>query len=84
MGKSQKPLRIATINLPWEEFDALAAQGHEVWVIGERTGFDLREDFDLILGPRCWMMNEDLRKYLPLALAEGRRVKYPRASKETP
>ena len=74
MGKSQKPLRIGTINLPWEEFDALAAQGHEVFVME-------LVDYDLILGPTCHRMNEDLRKYLPLALAEGRRVKYPKGEK---
>ena len=80
MGKSQKPLTIeVSKNLgEWEEIKALEAQGHTIWVRAWEA-----QAPDLILGPTCHRMNEDLRKYLPLALAEGRRVRYPKAAKET-
>ena len=81
MGKTSKRLTIL-LHPPldtWEEFAALKAQGHEVRV--HETPFSELYDYDLILGPTCHRMNEDLRKYLPLALAEGRRVKYPKGEK---
>ena len=78
MGRTTKPLTIV-IESPldtWPEILALAEQGH---TIIHRT----QDNVDLILGPHAHRMNEDLRKYLPLALAEGRRLKYPKSTKET-
>ena len=76
MGKTSKPLRIGVQQniKEWSELAALKAQGHEINAL-----YDY--DYDLILGPTCHRMNEDLRKYLPLALAEARRVKYPKSEK---
>ena len=84
MGKTSKPLLI--IRWPpmdkWEELDALKEQGHVVkWV------YDcmLKElmDADLLLSPRAWLMDESHRKYLPLAIAEARRRRYPPTKKES-
>ena len=75
MGKSSKPTKI--IALPpthdWPELAALEAQGHEI-VRMELEG-------DLILGSACWHMDEAHRKYLSLAIAEARRVRYPKGDK---
>jgi len=80
VGKTSKPLYVLTVGLKWEELTALAAQGHTIHDADAVLGGC---EYDLILGPTCHRMNEDLRKYLPLALAEARRVKYPKATKES-
>ena len=81
MGKSQKPLTIL-VHTPdiweWKEMQDLAAQGHVV-----ATPYDLRlgnvtwEELDLILDPRAWRMDEQHRKYLALAIAQARKLRYP-------
>ena len=77
MGKSQKPLRIAVDPeiADWEEFKELHAQGHEL------SNHAMDEE-DVILSPRAWLMDESHRKYLPLALAEARKRRYPTKEKE--
>jgi hypothetical protein len=77
MGKTPKPLRIIADDrlTSWPELTALILQGHEVIF----TRFDIEgEAADLVIGPTCHRMDEPYRKYLSLALAEGRRVKYPK------
>ena len=76
MGRSQKPLSIDVDDeiYAWPEIQALIAQGHQIRVIHD-------DEFDLLLSTRAHRMNEDLRKYLPLALAEARRVRYPKGEK---
>lgn len=86
MGTTPKPLRI--LALPpvdsWPEVAALAAQGHKIHTLtdliqaettipGEGEGFD----YDVILGPQCWRMDEQHRKYFKLAVEEARRARYP-------
>ena len=80
MGKSQKPLVIVTYPpiSEWPELADLEAQGHTII----RRGDADVPMADLYLGPECHRMSEDLRKYLPLALAEGRRVKYGKGGKD--
>lgn len=70
MGKTAKPLRIFIhSNLrDWEEIRNLAAQGHVVQV--------LPDGGDLILGPTCWRMDQDHRKYVGIAVAASRRQRY--------
>lgn len=78
MGRSQKPLRIGTLGevTDWPELAALKEQGHEV------IPFDATCDLDVILGPTCWLMDDAHRKYLPLALAEARKRRYPKEPRE--
>ena len=79
MGKTPKPLTILAIGLEWEELDKLVEQGHTVELVN--LGFMGRlTDFDLILGPTCHRMDEAHRKYLSLAIAEARRVRYPKGA----
>ena len=75
MGKTPKPLNILVVNLPhWEELDALAEQGHNISYA--------QAAWDIILGPTCWRMDEQHRKYLDLAISEARRRRYPTKDKE--
>jgi hypothetical protein len=79
MGRTSKPLTIFVLPSldDWEEFKALAAQGHDI----RRTGFP--EECDLVLGPNAWRMNEQLRRYLPLAIAEARKRRYGKDSDDS-
>ena len=58
MGRSSKPARwyVEEEFLQWEEFQALQAQGHEL--------FPLPEEYDLVISPRAWQMDVTLRPYL--------------------
>ena len=74
MGKSPKPLRIvvdATL-ATWDEFEKLKTQGHEIVVAGED------QLADLVLAPTAWRMDAGHRKYLSLAIAAGRKRRYPK------
>ena len=82
----------------WEELAALEAQGHEVWWPGKGScrmcvtaarGGDctcpppfMWKEADIIIGPTCFLMDEQHRKYLSLALAEARRRRYPKEKAE--
>ena len=80
MGKSSKPLKIITF-FPcngWDEFTALAAQGHDIIAFPDITDW---ETADLIIGERCWHLTELHRKYLPLAIAAARARRYPKEAK---
>ena len=82
MGRSSKPLKIITL-YPcngWEEITAYAEQGHDIVKFPDITDW---ETCDLILSDRAWLMDEQHRKYLPLALAEARRRRYPPTKKES-
>ena len=76
MGHTPKPLKIITIGdlKDWPEIAALDAQGHEIIAHALTHA-------DLILGPTCWLMDEQHRKYLDLAIAEARRRRYPPTKK---
>jgi hypothetical protein len=87
MGRTPKPLRILHIGLKWEELTALVTQGHTVddantIVFGDgRANF---ADYDIILGPTCWLMDDAHRKYVKDAIAEARRRRYPKEAREQP
>ena len=74
MGKTPKPLRIVVDSTiaTWDEFAALKAQGHEIIVTGEN------QLADLVLAPTAWRMDTQHRKYLTLAIAAGRKLRYPK------
>lgn len=74
MGKSPKPLRIVTTAeiAAWPEVEKLKSQGFEIVVAGEGQ-LD-----DLVLAPTAWRMDPAHRKYLPLAVAAGRKKRYPK------
>ena len=81
MGKTTKPLRVLVIGLPQSpEFDEIAALGHTVEYSANTEGYDL------ILGPRCWRMDERLLRLelLPLAIKEARGIRYPKTEREEP
>ena len=81
MGKTPKPLTILAIGLAWEELNKLAEQGHTVDICTTRQAANTLNDFtkyDLIIGPTCHRMDDAHRKYLSLAIAEARRVRYPK------
>ena len=79
MGKSSKPLNIAIPSSmeTWDEIAQLKAQGHLIRVVSDDC------DCDIVLGPTCWLMDDAHRKYLPLAIAEARRRRYPPTKKES-
>lgn len=85
MGKTTKPLRVLVIGLPQSvEFDELAASGHTVEY--EASTEEVTLPYDLILGPRCWRMDERLLRLelLPLAIKEARGIRYPKTEREEP
>lgn len=77
MGKTPKPLtiRVHSTFYEWPEIQALADQGHVI------SMDDSMDTVDLILSPQAWLMDEQHRKYLPLAIAEARRRQYPKETK---
>jgi len=81
MGKTPKPLTIFV--LPplddWEEFKALAVQGHVI----HRAGYDPGQ-CDLVIGPTAWFMDTAHRKYLPLAIKAARARRYGKDSDDPP
>ena len=76
MGKTPKPLKILVhlSMLDWPEVQALVDQGH---TIDTHPGTLSLHDWDLILGPNCWRMDDNLRPFLPLAIKEARARAYP-------
>lgn len=79
MGKTPKPLVI--LALPpihsWVELEELKAQGHTVATVEDvRLANVYLKTVDLILGPRCWRMDQAHRRYLPLAIKAGRQARY--------
>lgn len=86
MGKTPKPLRIFILDKDLYEtleVQEYKAKGHFIDYAGQYVAprWPIEEN-DLVMGKKAWRMDLDLMKYLPLALAEGRRVKYPKATKE--
>ena len=85
MGRSPRPLTVLVADeiAGWPEFTDLQAKGHQIV-----TGHDLKintvsmGDVDLFLGPTCWRMDQAHRMYLPLALAAGRKKRYPKEVRE--
>ena len=80
MGTTPKPILIVALSPleTWEEIAALQAQGHTVLSLTDLYESEYKiSDVDLFLGPTAWRMDEQHRKYLPLAIAEGRRARYP-------
>lgn len=81
MGTTPKPLTI--IVLPpvdtWPEVAELEAQKHTIirYYPPNDIPWDKLADADVILGPQCWRMDEQHRKYLKLAVEEARRARYP-------
>jgi hypothetical protein len=59
LGKTSKPTKILIdISLrDWDEIKALQAQGHEIH-------WDRLSDYDIVLSPNCWNMDDSLRPYL--------------------
>ena len=58
----------------WPEVLKLQEQGHTI----VRSPF---VEYDLILGPKVHRMSEHERKWFPEAIAEARRLKYPKETK---
>ena len=79
MGTTPKPLRLLVdaSMAGWEELAAMEAQGHTVVVMDMEGAWKP----DVILGPRCWRMDGEHRKYLELAIKEARSVRYPKGKK---
>ena len=83
MGKTSKPLSILAIGLDWPELASLQAQGHDVSysprdVHPDEQAIGPPANYDVVLGPTCWRMDEAHRKYLPLVLAAARKRRYPK------
>ena len=76
MGRSPKPLKILVASklFDWQEVQALRDQGHTLDSF-EAPTLPL-SDYDLILGPRSWMMDESHRGYLGVAIKAARAKRY--------
>ena len=74
LGTTPKPLKILVDPKLrfWPEVQGLEEQGHTVHEFR-----DLDLDYDIILAPSAHRMDDSLRKWLPEAIAEARRRKYP-------
>ena len=70
MGKAPKLLAIFAYGgvEQWEEVIRLFEQGHHF--------VDDPRQADLVIGPSAHRMTQDIRKHLPEAIAEARRIKY--------
>lgn len=86
MGRTSKPLYIVIGGQAgsWEEFDALASQGH---IIKHLETDEINwPEVDVVLFEKAWRMDDLTRKYLGVALKEARMLRYsgpgPRASKK--
>ena len=81
MGKSPKPLRILVTDstmLGWDELVRLQQQGHTVVGLDWLRGLeDFDPQFDIVIGPHCWRMDDNLRPFLDLAIKEARARAYP-------
>jgi len=77
MGKTAKPLKIGVGKEVWEwkEITDLIAQGHDIRLL------DL-DRFDLVLSANARNMNERLKKYLPIAIKDARKRRYPTSKKK--
>lgn len=84
MGKTPKPISIWVPD-GWErkpEIKALADKGHSITYGSPDTSGVSPGDFDLIIGPNCWRMDDTMLRYLNLAITAARAVKYPRKDKD--
>lgn len=82
MGTAPKPICILVHPEieGWPEFTELRAKGHIIAMSQDLKLANVTLDkVDLILGPTCWRMTPQLRKYLPLALAAARAQRYPKS-----
>ncbi len=70
MGKTPTAKRLVIVAYPpvseWSELAELEEKGHTVHRIEDQP------PVDLYLGPTCWRLTEELRKYLPLAIKNAR------------
>ena len=77
MGKTSKPLTILVH--PSLQMGPgiveLAAKGHTIYSM-DHDGYEVAADCDLILGPNCWRMPTHLLKYLDIAIAGARKIRY--------
>ena len=78
MGRTSKPLKILVHPSikHWDEWSDLFEKGHTVMHAAEL------EDFDLVVGPTCWRLDQDHRPYVKLAIEAARKARYPNAKKE--
>lgn len=80
MGKTPKPLTILVLShemVEWEEIKVLQEKGHTVGTLLDvKLGHTAFENPDLVLGPTCWRMTPQHRKYLLLAIAVARKQRY--------
>jgi hypothetical protein len=88
VGKSPKPLSIMVTDeamLAWPEVVALKEQGHLVAAFKDTMLSNVRsvEDWDIIMGPNAWLMDDMHREYLPLAIKAARAVRYPKKEKKS-
>ena len=80
MGKTPASKRLRVLVFPpldmWGEITELREKGHEIYTWGQSGSelFDAQE-WDLVLGPKAWRMDEPLRKYLDTAVKEARAAK---------
>ena len=72
MGKTSKPLHILISDQleGHPEIQALVEKGHDVVVDRDHVSYDL------VMGPNCWRMPTHLLKYLDIAIAGARKIRY--------
>jgi hypothetical protein len=80
MARVSKRLNILVTDptmLEWPEIKKLAEQGHDIntHVLEPRLAAPV---IYFYLGPTAWRMNSKLKRYLPLAIKEMRRLAYPK------
>ena len=81
-GKTRTPLKILTVGLPdWPIFQEYRDKGHIVH--SSSRSVDLLTEYDLILGPTCWRMDETLKGFIDLAIQQSQRAKPKPVAKKT-
>ena len=72
MGKTPEAKRLTIVAYPpvdkWPELAEYETQGHTVIRLASQGA-------DVVLGPRCWRMTDELKPYLALAIKNARKVK---------
>ena len=83
MGKAPKLLTILVDRsiADWDEVHKLEEQGHTIVLFEESHFGAVGQSIDQWLGPKAHRMDSSIRKHFPEAIAEARRIKYPKGEK---
>ena len=79
MAKAKKTLAILVhpYLADWYEWDDYAKKGFTVHISDPRATLLELDEYDIIIGPTCWNMDDSMRPFLELAIKEAQKRRYP-------